>query len=265
LKGITGERAFRAATVSALVLLTLFFTGIVVSMATYTDWQTVLSALVSEEILFAIRLSLTTATLATMIAISVAIPVAYALSQVEFPGKNIVDTILDLPIVVSPIAIGAALLVFFNTPLGVGIENNALRFVFEVPGIVLAQFTVVSALAVRLLKSTFDSIDPRYEQVARTLGCSKLRAFFRVTLPLAKNGLIACSILTWARAIGEFGATVTLAGTAKLKTETLPVAIFLSLATADVEKAVALVFTLILIAAAALIIVRKISSERYRV
>ncbi len=151
-------------------------------------------------------------------------------------------------------ALGAALLVFFNTPLGAGINNHVIKFVFALPGIILAQITVISALAIRLLKSTFDSIDPRYEQVARTLGCSKPEAFFRVTLPLARDGLIASGILTWARALGEFGATVTLAGATAMKTETLPTAIFLSLASADVEKAIAVIFVLIVIAVVALLV-----------
>lgn len=258
-----GERAFKGATLSALALLTLFFTGIVLSLAAYTNRHTLFSSLVSREILFAIKLSVVTATITSLLSVTIAIPVAYAISQTEFPGKSIVDTILDLPIVISPIALGAALLVFFNTPIGARIENSVLRFVFEVPGIVLAQFTVVSALAVRLLKSTFDSIDPRYEQVGRTLGCSRLRVFFRVTLPLARNGLITSGILTWARAVGEFGATVTLAGAVQMKTETLPVAIFLSLACADIEKAVAVIFILIAISAVALISLRKISGKAY--
>jgi molybdate transport system permease protein len=261
--GIRGERPFQAALMSALVLLTLLFAGIIVSLMAYTDWDVIVATLLSPEILFAIRLSLITATISTTFAMLAAIPVAYAISHFEFPGKSIVDTILDLPIVISPIALGAALLVFFNTPIGVGIENKLIRFVFEVPGIILAQFMVITALAVRLLKSTFDSIDPRYEQVGRTLGCTKLTAFCTVTLPLAKNGLIAAAILTWARAIGEFGATVTLAGATKQKTETLPIAIFLNLATADVEKAVAVIFILIVIAVMALIFLRRISSTRY--
>ncbi len=265
LRGVKGERVFKAATISVLTLLTLFFIGIVASMVAYTDWDTLSSTLISKEILFAIKLSVITATIATIISIVIAIPVAYSISRTEFPGKDIVDTILDLPIVISPIALGAALLVFFNTPIGMGIENHFIKFVFEVPGIVLAQFTVISALVVRLLKSTFDSIDPRYEQVGRTLGCSKLKAFFRVTLPMARDGLVASAILTWARAVGEFGATVTLAGATKLKTETLPIAIFLSLATADVEKAVAVIFTLIAISTVALIAIRKISGKRYQI
>jgi len=265
LKGISGERVFRGATISALVLLAIFFIGIVASMLTYTDWNTFVSALLSEEILFAIRLSVVTATVATIISILIAIPVAYAISHTEFPGKDIVDSMLDLPIVISPIALGACLLVFFNTPVGAGINDNIMKFVFAVPGIILAQITVISALAIRLLKSTFDSIDPRYEQVGRTLGCSKLEAFLKVTLPLSKDGLIAAGILTWARAVGEFGATVTLAGATAMKTETLPVSIFLSLASADVAKAIAVIFVLIIIAVAALIAIRKITGRRYAI
>jgi len=263
LRGVVGERVFKAATLSALALLAVFFIGIVISMLTYTDWSTFVSALLSEEILFAIRLSITSATIATIISMAIAVPVAYAISQTEFPGKDIVDSLLDLPIVISPIALGACLLVFFNTPIGAGIDDHILKFVFAVPGIILAQITIISALAIRLLKSTFDSIDPRYEQVGRTLGCSKPEVFLRVTLPLAKDGLIASAILTWARAVGEFGATVTLAGATAMKTETLPVAIFLSLATADVEKAIAVIFVLVIISVVALLTIRKIIGRRY--
>lgn len=265
LKGVAGERSFRVATVSALALLAVFFVGIIASMLAYTRWDTFVSALLSPETLFAIRLSVTTASVAAVISILIAVPVAYTISRNNFPGKDVVDSLLDLPIVISPIALGAALLVFFNTPLGSAVNDNVIRFVFAVPGIVLAQVTVISALAVRLLKSTFDSIDPRYEQVARTLGCSKAEAFLRVTLPLAKDGLIAAGILTWARAIGEFGATVTLAGATTMRTETLPTAIYLSLASANVAKAIALIFVLIVIAVAALLTIRKLIGRRYQI
>jgi molybdate transport system permease protein len=265
LRGAGGERVFKVATISALVLLVVFIIGIIASMLAYTEWGTFIEALFSEEILFAIRLSLTTATISAVISVLIAVPVAYAISRSNFPGKSIGDSLLDLPIVVSPVAIGAALLVFFNTPLGAAIDDNVIGFVFSMPGIVLAQIAVISALAVRLLKSTFDSIDPRYEQVARTLGCSKPEAFFRVTLPLARDGLIASTILTWARAVGEFGATVMLAGATAMKTETLPTAIFLSLASADVEKAIAVIFVLMIIAIIALLSIRKIIGRRYQI
>jgi len=261
LGSVAGDKVFRAVTVGALVLLTLFFTGIVVSLITYTHWGSIWSALSSREILFAIGLSLATATISTIISLVVAVPVAYAISKNEFRGKIFIDTLLDLPIVISPIAIGAALLVFFSTPFGSAINNHVINFVFAVPGIILAQFTIVSALAVRLLKSTFDGIDLRYEQVGRTLGCSKTQAFFRVVLPLAKNGVIASGVLTWARAIGEYGASVTLAGAMAMKTETLPIAVSLNLAAADLEKAIATILILIVIAVVALVAIRKISGR----
>jgi molybdate transport system permease protein len=263
LHGVRGDRVFRAATVSVLALLALFFVVVIVALLTYTDWRNIGAALLSTETLFAIKLSLITATISTILAIAVAIPVAYAISKNNFFGKSLVDSLLDLPIVVSPIALGAALLVFFNTPLGAAINNNVIRFVFSVPGIVLAQFTIISALAIRLLKSTFDSIDLRYEQVARTLGCSKPEAFFRVVLPLAKNGLIASGILTWARAAGEFGATVTLAGATPMRTETLPISIYLHLASANTGQAVALILILVVISLAALLLIRVITGRRY--
>ena len=264
-KGVTGDRVFKAATLGALAVLSLFFVGIIVSLLTYTNWGNILSAIKSREIFFAVGLSLITATISTTIAVTIAVPVAYAISKNDFWGKTFIDSLLDLPIVVSPIAIGAALLVFFNTPLGAAIDNHFITFVFSVPGIVLAQFTIVSALAIRLLKSTFDSIDSRYEQVGRTLGCSKVEAFFRIILPLSRNGLIAATILTWARAVGEFGASITLAGSMTMKTETLPIAISLALSNADIEKAIAIILILIVIAIIALLAIRKITGKRYAI
>lgn len=254
---LAGDRVFRGATVSALAVLTCFFVAIVASLLTYTDLGSIWSALGSGEIRFAIGLSLLTATISTIIAMIVAVPVAYAISTHSFRGKTLIDSLLDLPIVISPIAIGAALLVFFSTPFGSGINNHVIGFVFGVPGIILAQFTIVSALAIRLLKSTFDSIDSRYEQVGRTLGCGKTEAFFRVVLPLARNGLVAAGILTWARAVGEYGASVTLAGAMAMRTETLPIAVSLSLANADIEQAIALIFILIFIAVISLVLIRR--------
>ena len=259
---LRGERPFTVVTIGALALIVSFFAIILFSLAAYTDMKTLFSILASREILFAVRLTILTATVSTVLAMIFAVPAAYAISHARFPGKDIVDTILDVPIVLSPVALGAALLVFFNTPLGSAIEKGVISFVFEVPGIVLAQFTVIIALAIRLLKSTFDGIDQRYEQVGRTLGYTKGQVFLRVTLPLARNGVIAAGVLTWARAVGEFGATVTLAGATKMKTETLPVAIFLNLATAEVDKAVAVIFILVIVATGALIALRKLTGKR---
>lgn len=262
-EGMKGNKAFRVGIFGCLIALVGFFLLTIISLALYVDWEILLSTLVSWEIFFAIKLSLFTATIAAVLALVFAIPASYALSRAEFWGKNMVDTLLDIPIVVSPVAFGSALLIFFNTGLGTFIEAHFLRFVFEVPGIILAQFGVVTALAIRLMKSTFDSIGQRYEIVARTLGCSAWKAFFRITLPVAKNGVVAAGILAWARAVGEYGATVTLAGATQMKTETLPIAIYLNIGSAEVDRAVAVTFMLIGLSAASLIALRRITGRGY--
>ena len=114
LKGAGSEKVFKGATISALAMLLLFIIGMVVSMLAFTDWNTFINTLFSPEILFAVRLSLITATISTIIAIIIAIPVAYAISFTRFPGKDIIDSMLDLPIVISPVALGATLLVFLT-------------------------------------------------------------------------------------------------------------------------------------------------------
>ena len=260
---LSSDRTFRVVLVSFLLIFVIIIIFLLASMATFTNWSTFWSSIVSRETLFAIRLSVITATIATILGMLIAVPVAYAISQFKFPGKDVVDSLLDLPIILSPVAVGTALLIFFSTPVGGFINNNILRFTFSVPGIVMAQVAVVTALAIRLLKSTFDGIDPRYEQVARTLGCTKSRAFYKISLPLARNGLIAAAILTWARAIGEFGAAVMLAGATPMKTETLPIAIYLAMSTANVGQAIAIIFILIIIALLALFLMRKLTHRGY--
>ncbi len=257
------DASFWGVMLGALGALVFFLLLLIYSLTTMVDWGVMLETIRSGELLFSIRLTLITASLSTLLAVVFAVPASYAISRAEFPGKRVVDTILDLPIVLSPIALGAALLIFFNTSMGSGIEKNLLHFVFEVPGVVLAQFVVVTALAVRLMKSTFDGISLRYETVARTLGCNRWQVFFKITLPLAKNGLIASAILAWARAAGEFGATVTLAGATRMKTETLPVAIYLSLSSADVEKAVAVILVLVAISLVTLVFLRRVGGKGY--
>lgn len=255
-RGVLQERIFQVALGSTLAVLVIYFVGLIIALAVSTSLSEVWRIASSKEILFAIKLSLITATCATVAAIIIAIPAAYVLSQWEFRGKTLIDTMLDLPIVLSPVALGAALLVFSNTPPGKFVEMHFTEFVFEVPGIIIAQFTVVVALATRLLKSTFDMVNPRHIGVARVMGCSAFQAYCKVVLPLSKPGIIAAIILTWARAIGEYGASVTLAGATSMKTETLPISINLSLGSTEVEKAIAAIFVLIVIAGTALLILR---------
>lgn len=243
---INSNTLFNMAIISTLVVVILFIGLLLFSVIDYIHWKRFSSVFFSNEVLFSMRLSLITATVATGISMMMAIPTAFALSRLNFLGKDIIDTLIDIPVILSPVATGAVLLIFFNnTALGKFIEDNIMRFTFEVRGIVFAQVVVVFALAVRLLKSTFDGTNIRCEDVARTLGANKINAFFNITLPMAKSGIIAAFILTWSRAISEFGATLMLAGASTMKTETLPIAIFLSFAKADVYQALAVILILL--------------------
>jgi molybdate transport system permease protein len=245
----------------ALPLLVIVLFYVAVLLLTFKDYPPVriFGIMFSPEVRHAIVLSLTTATVSSLIAMALGVPTAYVLARRTFPGKALVDALLDVPVFLSPIAIGALLLVAFSSPQGRWLQRLFMEVVFDVPGIVVAQATIVTALAVRLMKGTFEAIPPRYEKVARSLGCSEWAAFRRVVLPLSKSGLIATGIVVWARAIGEFGATVTLAGATERKTATIPTAIYLGFASADVERALTLVLILMAIATLSLVGLRKIA------
>jgi len=132
--------------------------------------------------------------------------------------------------------------------------------VFEVPGIILAQFFLALALSVRVLKASFEAVDVRCEQVARFLGCTPWQSFRKITLPIARRGVLAAFILSWARCLGDFGAAVTLAGAIKGKTETMPVSIYLNMASVNIDKAVALMLLTTLLALSVLLAVRFVAS-----
>lgn len=236
---------FRYTMIGAAVGLFIFYSGLLLSLFYFVGGKGFWEALLHPNTLFSIRLSLIAATLATFFAVLIGLPSAYALSRFKFPGKGVLDTFLEIPMIISPVALGAAFLVFFNTPLGELIQTKGIYFVFEVPGIILAQFATIAGLATRLMKASLDEISPRYEAVARSLGSSPWQAFYRVTLPLSFRGLLASVILSWAKAFGEFGATVTLAGAMPGKTETMPIAIFASLASAHIDKAIVLILILV--------------------
>jgi len=237
------------------------FAVLVLSLLYFYRGGLFIETLFSERTLFSIRLSIYSATVAAVLATALAVPSAYALSRCDFPGKDAVDTILELPMIVSPAALGAMLLIFFNNPLGNWIQTRGAQFVFDSNGIILAQFVTTLGVATRLTKAAMDEIPQRYEDVARTLGASLAAAFFNVTLPLCRRGLAAAFILSWAKAMGEFGATITLAGTMAMKTETLPIAIFMKLSTADIDGTVVLILIMTAIGIGTLYAVRMISRK----
>jgi molybdate transport system permease protein len=251
----------RITIVSALAVLAIY--GLLIaSLFYFFDGSAVITALSSKRVLFSIQVSLVAATVATGFALLLAVPAAYALSRYQFRGREAVDAILEFPIIVSPAALGAIILIFFSNPVGAWMQENLVQFVFAFAGIVLAQFITVLGVAVRFIKSAFDQVPPHYETVARTLGASPARAFSTVCLPLARRGLLAAGVLAWAKAMGEFGATIMVAGTMAMRTETLPVAIYMRLSSADIEGTVALILVLLAIGLTALYAAKFLFRER---
>ena len=204
-------------------------------------------ALRSRDIQFSIMLSLISCTITTLLSIWVAVPIGYIMSRFDFRGKPLIDTLLDIPIVLPPLVVGLSLLILFRYAP----DWLSDSVVYKWPAVILAQFMVACAFAVRTMRVSFDQIPQRYEQVALTLGCNRQQAFWRVIMPQAKGGLLAAATLSWARALGEFGPILVFAGATRQKTEVLPTSAFLELQAGRTEGMLAV--SLIMIGAAVIV------------
>ncbi len=254
------ESNFKIITLLFGLVLAVFIVALLISVVTHTTPQALITSFVSGEIQFAIRLSLITSVISTLICIIVSVPAAYALARYNFRGKNLLNTILDAPLALPPLVAGVGLLILFGTTsFGKGLAEAGIKFVFTPQGIILAQFFVNMPFMFRVLRSTFQGINPRYEYVAQTLGSTEAGAFWRVTLPMSKNGLMAGSIITWCRGIGEFGAALMVAGATRLQTETLPISLYLNMSCGELPMAIAAATILIVISLVSLFIFEKFS------
>lgn len=220
----------------------------------------VLDALRSPEIRYALRLSLISCSISAIMSLWVATPIAYVMSRYDFRGKALVDALLDVPIFLPPLVVGLSLLILFRQTFLAPLDDWLL-ISLHVPAVILAQFTVACAFAVRSLRVTFDEIPPRSEQVALTLGCTRSQAFWSVVLPEARHGLLTAGTLAWARSFGEFGPILIFAGSTRLKTEVLPVSIHLEFSSGNVAGAVGIALLMVVVALAVLVLVRLVGGS----
>lgn len=205
--------------------------------------------------LFPLWLSLRVAALATLATVVFGLAFAYLLSHRDFRGKNLLDSLTTLPLVLPPTVLGYFLLVLLSrhSPLGALYENiTGSPLVFTWQAAVVAAFVHSAPLFVKAARAALEEVDDRFERVARSLGASELRTFLRVTLPLAGRSLIALSALCFARSLGDFGVTIMLAGNIPGKTQTLSVAIYDAVESGN--GALARVLTLLVAALALLIL-----------
>jgi len=213
----------------------------------------ILAALGKPEIRYSLQLTLVSCFFTAILSVIVAIPLGYSLSRFRFPGRDLLDAVLDIPIVLPPLVVGLSLLILFQFPP----FSFASRWVvYQIPAVILAQFMVAAAFAVRTMRATFDQIDTRLEQVALTLGCNQAQAFRMTVFPRARQGMLTAGTLAWARALGEFGPLLIFAGATRNKTEVLSTTVFLELSIGDLEAAVAVSLIMVFAAVIVLIIAR---------
>jgi molybdate transport system permease protein len=216
-------------------------------------WATLQQPLVTQ----ALRLSLITSLISLLLAILLGTPVAYLLARWRFRGAAVVETLLDLPMVLPPTVAGVALLMTLGRRglLGPWLQVMGLQVGFTTAAVVLAQSFVSLPFYIRAAQAGFRGVDPELERVAYTLGVSPLGTFLRVTVPLALPALISGGVMAWARALGEFGATIMFAGNLQGRTQTMPLAIYLAMES-DLPAALALSAVLILVSCSVLLCMR---------
>jgi molybdate transport system permease protein len=277
-----------AAFLSSMVALGGFYVVLVVLLITgdvcYTTPRELWQAFGVPEIRYSLLLSIVSSTITTILALWVAVPLGYLLSRWQMEQTDgsrdimsgrglrtprrrrllhvafvVVDTMIDIPLVLPPLVVGVSLLVLFSYP-PLNVVSDWV--VYEVPAVIIAQFTVATAFAVRTMRTTFDQIPVRQEQVAMTLGASRSQVFWTVLLPQARRGAVAAATLSWARAIGEFGPVLIFAGSISMRTEVLPTTIYLKMEEGNLTAALSVSVVMILCAMIVLVIMRLVGWRR---
>jgi molybdate transport system permease protein len=238
-----------------LALLLLPLAG----LAFRAPWARLPQILSSPEVLTSLRLSVMTATAATVICVLAGVPLAWLLARTSLPGRSLVRGLVTVPLVLPPVVGGVALLMTLGRN---GVVGSRLYDVFGVSlpfttgAVVLAQAFVAMPFLIVAVDGALRTADPRYDDVAATLGASRWTTFRRVTLPSVAPGVVAGAVLSWARALGEFGATVTFAGSFPGTTRTLPLSAYVAIGAGDTDEAIAVSLIMIAVAVAVLVLLR---------
>ena len=236
----------------------LFLLVPLAAMLVRTPWAGLARILAEGTVLEALRLSLLCATAATLVSLLVGIPLAWVLARARFRGLSLLRALVTLPLVLPPVVGGVALLLAFGR-VGVVGRYLDLGFGFTLPfttlGVVVAEAFVAMPFLIVTVEGAFRALDRGYEEAAVTLGASRFTTFRRVSLPLVAPSLAAGAVLCWARALGEFGATITFAGNFPGRTQTMPLAVYLAMET-DPDAAIALSLVLLAVSVIVLALLR---------
>jgi molybdate transport system permease protein len=233
-----------------LAFLVLPLAGLLVR----APWTTLPQRLTEPGVLTALRLSLQSATLATVVCVLLGVPLAWLLARVAFPGRRVVRALVTVPLVLPPVVGGVALLLVLGRSGLVGSWLDSafgITLPFSTAAVVIAEAFVAMPFLVIAVEGALRGADSRYEEAASTLGAGRWTVFRRVTVPLVAPGIAAGTVLCWARALGEFGATITFAGNFPGRTQTMPLAVYLALEN-DLQAAVVLSLILLVVSVAIL-------------
>jgi molybdate transport system permease protein len=236
-----------------------FFLLPLIGLLRRAEWSSLWADLTTDEALTALRLSVVCSVGATILAVAFGVPLAWMLARTRFPGRSLVRGVVLLPMVLPPVVGGVALLAAFSRSGTVGswlYDALGVQLTFSTAGAILAETFVAMPFLVITVEGALRSFDQRYEDVAATLGAGRARVFRRVTLPLIAPSLMAGAVLAWARALGEFGATITFAGNIEGRTQTVPLAVYLAREGGDSAGAIALSVVLLAVSLAVLVALR---------
>jgi len=217
------------------------------ALFTTTSFAELASQFRSPMILSAVLISLETSLTVVFLSLCLGIPVAYLLAMKDFKGKEILDTLVDLPISMPPLVAGLALLILLggNSKFGRLLSDHGVDLIFSKKGIIIAQLFVSIPFLIKSTKDAFESINKDVINASSTLGASKFYTFKTILLPMAKNGIYTGMIMTWSRALGEFGATSMVAGCIPFKTETMTVAIYQNAMSGELTASIAVALLLL--------------------
>ena len=253
-------RAFDRVLSVPLFLYALMILALMGSIFISVSRSAVMEAARDPVILNAVKLSFFTSAVSTALSLLFAVPSGYLLSRKRFPGARIVDALLDMPIILPPLVVGLSVLIFFSTRIGRFIDTRVIEFVYTWRGVILVQFIIGSALAVRVVKSGFDGLQWRYEEVAMSLGANRFQAFIKVAVPEIRPHLVAAAVISWARIFGLFGPVVMVCGTMPGRTQIMPTAIFLEVAVGRIEAALVIAAFMVIISVVTLAVFKRLSA-----
>lgn len=247
------------------LLFALFVLGVMIALCLPVPPGDLLAAVSSAETFFALRLSLICAVCATLVALLWGVPAGYLLARKRFRGKLVLDTLLDIPMIIPPLVVGVGILFLLSrSGLGGMMGGWGIQVLFTPYGAFAAQTFIVLPIIIRTSRVAFEGVHPGYEAAALTLGLAPVRVFFKITLPLARPGILSGAILAMARAMGEFGATLMVAGATRMKTETLPIAVYLNISSGELGIALSCAWILIVTSVLILVLLKTFAKSAPR-